>query len=235
MRTLIIDNDPDAIQLATSILGAEGHDVHVTGMGAEGLQHARNLTQDLIILDMGLSDMAPSELVQQLRLAKVSTPILILSDVDKLVEVVRSLSSGANDYLTKPVRAEDLQSRINAMTRRAREGSPSMIRIGKLRIDLEHRLLEVDGRRVHLTGKEFAMLELLAIRRGTTVTKEMFLDHLYGGAYEPVLKIIDVFICKLRKKLAAACDGETYIETIWGRGYVLRDASEESRHTAARA
>ncbi len=83
--------------------------------------------------------------------------------------------------------------------------------------------MEVDGTPVHLTGKEYQMLELLSLRKGTTLTKEMFLNHLYGGMDEPELKIIDVFICKLRKKLSEATGGKNYIETVWGRGYVLRD------------
>ena len=80
--------------------------------------------------------------------------------------------------------------------------------------------------RVHLTGKEYQMLELLSLRKGTTLTKEMFLNHLYGGMDEPELKIIDVFICKLRKKLSVATGGKNYIETVWGRGYVLREPDE---------
>jgi len=85
----------------------------------------------------------------------------------------------------------------------------------------------INGARVHLTGKEYQMLELLSLRKGTTLTKEMFLNHLYGGMDEPELKIIDVFICKLRKKLANASNGKNYIETVWGRGYVLREPAEE--------
>jgi two-component system cell cycle response regulator CtrA len=80
---------------------------------------------------------------------------------------------------------------------------------------------------LHLTGKEYGILELLSLRKGTTLTKEMFLNHLYGGMDEPELKIIDVFVCKLRKKLTAGTGGENYIETVWGRGYVLRDPIEE--------
>ncbi|MEE8171887.1 MAG: response regulator transcription factor, partial [Alphaproteobacteria bacterium] len=87
-------------------------------------------------------------------------------------------------------------------------------------------VVEVDSRPIHLTGKEYGILELLSLRKGTTLTKEMFLNHLYGGMDEPELKIIDVFVCKLRKKLAAACGGNNYIETVWGRGYVLRDPVE---------
>jgi two-component system cell cycle response regulator CtrA len=105
----------------------------------------------------------------------------------------------------------------------------SIIRTGKLVVNLDTRVvsLSVDGRPVHLTGKEFAILELLSLRKGTILTKEMFLSHLYSGGDEPEAKIIDVFICKLRKKLAEATGGSNYIETVWGRGYVLRDIAAE--------
>jgi len=102
-----------------------------------------------------------------------------------------------------------------------------VIRTGKLTVNLETRTVEVQGQPIHLTGKEYGILELLSLRKATTLTKEMFLNHLYGGMDEPELKIIDVFICKLRKKLASATGGDNYIETVWGRGYVLRDPEEQ--------
>ena len=102
-------------------------------------------------------------------------------------------------------------------------------------MNLDGKTVEVNGHRVHLTGKEYQMLELLSLRKGTTLTKEMFLNHLYGGMDEPELKIIDVFICKLRKKLATAAGGKHYIETVWGRGYVLRDPSESTATAPARS
>ncbi|MDD3371420.1 MAG: response regulator transcription factor, partial [Alphaproteobacteria bacterium] len=114
-------------------------------------------------------------------------------------------------------------ARIHAIIRRSKGHSDSVIRTGKLVVNLDTRTVEVDGTPLHLTGKEYGILELLSLRKGTTLTKEMFLNHLYGGMDEPELKIIDVFVCKLRKKLATAAGGDNYIETVWGRGYVLRD------------
>ena len=93
-------------------------------------------------------------------------------------------------------------------------------------MSLDTKTVEVNGARVHLTRKEYQLLELLSLRKGTTLTKEMFLNHLYGGMDEPELKLIDVFICKLRKKLANASNGKNYIETVWGRGYVLCEPVE---------
>ena len=117
-------------------------------------------------------------------------------------------------------------ARIHAIIRRSKGHSQSVIRTGKINVNLDAKTVDAGGKPVHLTGKEYQMLELLSLRKGTTLTKEMFLNHLYGGMDEPELKIIDVFICKLRKKLSEATDGVNYIETVWGRGYVLRDPEQ---------
>ena len=122
-------------------------------------------------------------------------------------------------------------ARINAIVRRSKGHAQSIIQTGELKVNLDTKTVEVQGARVHLTGKEYQMLELLSLRKGTTLTKEMFLNHLYGGMDEPELKIIDVFICKLRKKLSAATGGQNYIETVWGRGYMLR-APKDAAPTA---
>ncbi len=114
-------------------------------------------------------------------------------------------------------------ARIHAIIRRSKGHAQSIIRTGRICVNLDAKTVEVGGSPVHLTGKEYQMLELLSLRKGTTLTKEMFLNHLYGGMDEPELKIIDVFICKLRKKLNQATGGDNHIETVWGRGYVLRE------------
>jgi len=170
------------------------------------------------------------DVLKKLRVAKVETPILILSGMSEPDDKVRGLGFGADDYMTKPFDKRELVARIHAIVRRSKGHSQSIIKTGKLTVNLDSRAVEVEGQRLHLTGKEYAMLELLSLRKGTTLTKEMFLNHLYGGMDEPELKIIDVFICKLRKKLANATGGENYIETVCGRGYVLRDppADEEA-------
>ena len=123
---------------------------------------------------------------------------------------------------------EELLARIQAIVRRSQGHSQSIIETGMLQVNLDARTIEVNGKPVHLTGKEYGILELLTLRKGTTLAKEMFLHHLYGGMDEPELKIIDVFICKLRKKLSNATGGESYIETVWGRGYVLRNPAEKN-------
>src|ERR671939_126444 len=172
------------------------------------------------------------DVLKKLRVAKVTTPVLILSGIGEMDSKVRALGFGADDYVTKPFHRDELVARIHAIVRRSKGHSQSVIRTGKLAVNLDAKTVEVDGARVHLTGKEYAMLELLSLRKGTTLTKEMFLNHLYGGMDEPELKIIDVFICKLRKKLANASQGKNYIETVWGRGYVLREPSDSDERVA---
>ena len=162
-------------------------------------------------------------MVRRLRAAKVQTPVLILSGRTDPTDKVRGLVGGADDYLAKPFNKAELVARIQAIVRRSKGHAESIIRTGKLVVNMDARSVDVDGKRLHVTGKEYSILELLSLRKGTTLTKEMFLDHLYGGMDEPELKIIDVFICKLRKKLVEATGGEHYIETVWGRGYVLKD------------
>jgi two-component system cell cycle response regulator CtrA len=192
-------------------------------LGEEGIDLAKLYDFDIVILDLRLPDVDGYEVVRRLRAARVQTPVLILSGRSDPTDKVKGLVGGADDYLTKPFNRAELIARIHAIVRRSKGHPDSVIRTGKLVVNLDARAVEVDGRRLHVTGKEYSILELLSLRKGTTLTKEMFLDHLYGGMDEPELKIIDVFICKLRKKLAEATGDDHYIETVWGRGYMLKD------------
>jgi two-component system cell cycle response regulator CtrA len=223
MRVLLIEDDSLMAKSIELMLGAEGLNVYSTDLGEEGLDLGKLYDYDIIVLDLNLPDMSGYDVLKKLRTSKVETPILILSGMAEPDKKVKGLGFGADDYLTKPFDREELVARIHAIVRRSKGHSQSVIKTGKLVVNLDTKSVEVDSQRLHLTGKEYGMLELLSLRKGTTLTKEMFLNHLYGGMDEPELKIIDVFICKLRKKLAAATGGENYIETVWGRGYVLRD------------
>ncbi|WP_425409538.1 response regulator transcription factor CtrA [Hyphococcus sp.] len=227
MRVLLIEDDGATAQSIELMLKSDGFNVYTTDLGEEGVDLGKVYDYDIILLDLNLPDMTGFDVLKSLRVSKVNTPILILTGQGDIETKVRGLGFGADDYMTKPFHKDELVARIHAIVRRSKGHSQSVITTGKLVVNLDAKTVEVSGQRVHLTGKEYQMLELLSLRKGTTLTKEMFLNHLYGGMDEPELKIIDVFICKLRKKLAAATQGEHYIETVWGRGYVLRDPQEE--------
>ena len=223
MRVLLVEDDQAMAKSITLMLKSENFVVDTTDLGEDGLEIGKIYDYDIIILDLMLPDIDGYEVLRRLRDARVDTPILILSGLSELDNKVKGLGFGADDYLTKPFEKRELIARIQAIVRRSKGHAKSIIKTGKISVNLDDHTVEVDGKPIHLTGKEFGILELLSLRKGTTLTKEMFLNHLYGGMDEPELKIIDVFVCKLRKKLSMACSGENYIETVWGRGYVLRD------------
>jgi two-component system, cell cycle response regulator CtrA len=233
MRVLLIEDDSATAQSIELMLLSEGFNVFTTDLGEEGVDLGKIYDYDIILLDLGLPDISGYEVLRTLRVSKVKTPILILSGMAGIEDKVRGLGFGADDYMTKPFHKDELVARIHAIVRRAKGHAQSVISTGDLVVNLDTKTVEVGTNRVHLTGKEYQMLELLSLRKGTTLTKEMFLNHLYGGIDEPELKIIDVFICKLRKKLAMATGGDHYIETVWGRGYVLRDPKDTSSSAAA--
>ena len=226
MRVLLIEDDSAMARSIELMLRNEGLNVYTTDLGEEGIDLGKLYDYDIIVLDLQLPDMSGFEVLKALRVAKVQTPVLVLSGNPIVEAKVKALGFGADDYMTKPFHKDELVARIHAVVRRSKGHAQSVIVTGDLCVNLDTKTVEVGGARVHLTGKEYQMLELLSLRKGTTLTKEMFLNHLYGGMDEPELKIIDVFICKLRKKLSLACGGENYIETVWGRGYVLRDPEE---------
>ena len=228
MRVLLVEDDSATAKSIQLMLQSEGCIVDTTDLGEDGLEIGKLYDYDIIILDLLLPDIDGYEVLRRLRAARVDTPILILSGLTELDHKIKGLGFGADDYLTKPFDKRELVARIHAIVRRSKGHSDSVIRTGKLSVNLDTRTVEVEGQPLHLTGKEYGILELLSLRKGTTLTKEMFLNHLYGGMDEPELKIIDVFVCKLRKKLAQATEGDNYIETVWGRGYVLRDPQTET-------
>jgi two-component system cell cycle response regulator CtrA len=223
MRVLLVEDDPTISKSIELMLTHANLNVYCTDLGEEGVDLAKLYDYDLILLDLNLPDMHGHDVLRQLRVAKVETPILILTGEDDTESKIKGFGFGADDYLTKPFHREELIARIHAIIRRSKGHSQSLIRTGKIAVNLDAKTVSAGDQPVHLTGKEYQMLELLSLRKGTTLTKEMFLNHLYGGMDEPELKIIDVFICKLRKKLSQATGGDNYIETVWGRGYVLRD------------
>jgi two-component system cell cycle response regulator CtrA len=233
MRVLLIEDDGATAQSIELMLKSATFNIYTTDLGEEGIDLGKIYDYDIILLDLNLPDMSGFDVLRKLRVSKIKTPILILSGLAGIEDKIKGLGFGADDYMTKPFHKDELVARINAIVRRSKGHAHSVINTDGLCVDLERKTVEIDGARVYLTGKEYQMLELLALRKGTTLTKEMFLSHLYGGMDEPESKIIDVFICKLRKKLAGASGGKNYIETIWGRGYVMREQAEASARVSA--
>src|SRR3977135_4133431 len=233
MRVLLIEDDSAMAPSIELMLRSEGFNVYTTDLGEEGIDLGKLYDYDIIVLDLQLPDMSGFEVLKSLRQAKIQTPVLVLSGNAIVEAKIRALGFGADDYMTKPFHKDELVARLHAVVRRSKGHAQSVIKTGDILVNLDAKTVEVNGLRVHLTGKEYQMLELLSLRKGTTLTKEMFLNHLYGGMDEPELKIIDVFICKLRKKLANASSGKNYIETVWGRGYVLREPTEDEAKISA--
>ena len=223
MRVLLIEDDSATAQSIELMLKSESFNVYTTDLGEEGVDLGKLYDYDIILLDLNLPDMSGYEVLRTLRVSKVKTPILILSGIAGIEDKVKGLGFGADDYMTKPFHKDELVARIHAIVRRSQGHAQSVVQTGDLIVNFDTKMVELKQIRVHLTSKEYQVLELLSLRKGTTITKEMLLNHLYGGMDEPEAKIIDVFICKLRKKLAGASNGKHYIDTIWGQGFVLRE------------
>ena len=227
MRILLIEDDKTVSQNIASVLKRSGMIVDTVFMGEEGLEISKHYDYDLIILDLMLPSMDGYEVLKHLRGSGSQTPVLILSGLSEADKKVRGLASGADDYLTKPFDKEELVARVNAIVRRAKGHADAIVRVGELEINLNTKVVQVNSKVLHLTSKEYALLELLAMRKGSTVSKEQFLNHLYGGMDEPEVKIIDVFLCKIRRKIEKLSHNKKgYIQTVWGRGYILKESDD---------
>ena len=227
MRALLVEDDITASRGIALMLKSGGAVVDVADTGEEALELVRHYDYDIVVLDLMLPDMDGYDVVRRMRAGRIDTPVLILSGLSRPQAKVKGFGLGADDFITKPFDKAELLARIQAVVRRSKGYSQPMLRIGPLQLNLDSREVSVGGRPVHLTGKEYAILELLVLRKGMVLTKETFLNHLYGGMDEPEMKIIDVFICKLRKKLAQA-GADNLIGTAWGRGYMMREPERVS-------
>jgi two-component system cell cycle response regulator CtrA len=233
MHILLVEDNPVTAKSIELKLTAEGHNVFATDLGEDAIELAGLYDYDLVLLDLDLTDMEGLEVLRAVRAKKIRTPVIILTAAADVETKVKALSAGADDFITKPFHKSELAARINAVVRRSRGHSESIIRTGNIALNLDTRTTEVAGVPVHLTPSEYKVLELLSLRKNSVLTKEMCLNHLYNGLREPEVKIIDVFICKLRKKLARAHDGGNQIETVWGGGYMLRDTPDLPQAMAA--
>jgi two-component system, cell cycle response regulator CtrA len=228
MRVLLVEDDLVSARGISLMLKASGMIVDIADTGEEACELVRHYDYDIVVLDLMLPDMEGYEVVRRMRSARIETPVLILSGLSRPQAKVKGLGMGADDFISKPFDKAELLARMQAIVRRSKGFSQSMLRVGSLQLNLDSREVLVNTTPVHLTGKEYAILELLVLRKGMVLTKEAFLNHLYGGMDEPEMKIIDVFICKLRKKLSQAGAGNL-IGTVWGRGYMMRDPAGDQQ------
>ena len=227
MKILVVEDESNIASRIKTTCADDGFSCEIAENGIEALEMMKFYDYDAVVLDLMLPDIDGFEVLSRIRKIKNTTPVIVLSGLNAVDDKVKCLSMGADDYLTKPFSKVELLARIYAIVRRTSGHSSSNIEVGPISIDIKQRSVKIYGRELALTAKEYSILELLALKKGSVLPKEAFLNHIYGGLDEPELKIVDVFICKLRKKISDLTGGSSCIETVWGRGYVLRDFKEE--------
>lgn len=220
MNVLLIEDEWRVAEFIDRGLRAEGHGVTLAQSGQAGLDLGGVGEFDVMIVDLMLPDIHGYAVCQQLRHSGVLTPILILSALDRPDDRIRGLRLGADDYLTKPFDFEELLARLEALVRRAKNFSPvdSDIKIGDLTFNREKLEIRRAGRRIDLTAKELALLELLMSSPGKVFSRTRILNNVWGYSEDPLTNVVDVYIARLRKKV----DGDLHprlIETVRGRGY----------------
>jgi two-component system cell cycle response regulator CtrA len=222
MRVLVVEDDVKIINDVLEMLKSSGAVVDQVETSSEALDLISHYEYDIVLLDIILPDAEGYEVIKKMRNNKIDSPVLVFSGLSRPQAKIKALSLGADDFITKPYDKLELMARIKAIIRRSKGFSHHIINSGEIYIDTESREVKVNNNIIHLTNKEYSILELLVLRKGFVLTKEIFLNHLYGGLDEPEIKIIDVFICKLRKKLSMAGVSNSII-TVWGRGYMIKD------------
>jgi len=220
MNVLLIEDEPRVAEFIDRGLRAENHVVSLAHTGQDGLDLGHGHEFDVIIVDLMLPDIHGYDVCQRLRHAGVLTPILILSALDRPDDRVRGLRLGADDYLTKPFDFEELLARLEALVRRAKNFSaaPGDLKVGDLTFDRERLEVRCGDRRIDLTAKELALLELLMSAPGKVFSRTLILNNVWGYSEDPLTNVVDVYIARLRKKVDG--DGKNrLIETVRGRGY----------------
>jgi two-component system cell cycle response regulator CtrA len=225
MRALLIESDHAATRSIEAMLGREGIYMNGADTGEDGIDQCRHYDYDIVILNLRFPNMNGLDVIRALRKAQIRIPILVLSATTAIESRVNALDAGADDYLTMPFHESELVARIRALVRRSCGHSDPAITTGKLTVDLASRTAAVNGITLMLTNKEYQILELLALRRGTTLNAEKLINHIYADGEGPESPTVELFICRLRKKLADATGGDRCIETIKRRGYLLRAAA----------
>lgn len=228
MRAMVVADRTAGRQALCRLIRSNGHQVERADTGEDALDLVRRYEFDIIVLHLGLSGPGGMDVIRHMRAGLVNVPILALSPTPHSRARTAALASGADDVVALPFDEAELEARMRAILRRSRGFSHRVLTAGTVSLDTESREVCVAGRPVHLTAKETAILELLMLRRNTALSKDVFLSQLYASAdQEPEAKIVDVFVCKVRKKLADA-GAPGLIETVWGRGYTIRDINQKA-------
>ncbi len=215
MRILVIEDEPDLPAVLQQILRDEGYAVDTALDGNEGLQKAQSWEYDAVVLDLMLPGIDGWTLLSELRRTKV-VPVLILSAKDALGDRVQGLDLGADDYLVKPFARTELLARLRALIRRSAGQADSVIEIGDVTIDVISRTVKKQGQSVNLTGREYALVEYLALHRGQLVTRTMLYDHLFDENDDSLSNLLDAHVSNIRKKL-----GKDFVVTRRGQGYAI--------------
>ena len=205
-----------------TVLKSRGLNAEFAATGRDGLDFLRAYDYDLVLVDMHLSDMPGHEMVRMARAAGFNVPVMVMSDTATAQARAKALDQGADDVVIVPCDTDELMARIRAVVRRSQGHARSILRCGCVELSLDKHEIRVSGQRMVVSRREFAVLELLFLKQGVILNKTAFLNHLYSTDDEPEIKTIDVIICRLRKKLAAA-GVPTLIDTVWGCGYILRE------------
>lgn len=215
MRLLVVEDEDDLRRGLEQALREEGYAVDAAGEGTDALFKAETWDYDAIVLDLMLPGIDGWEILQRLR-KKKKTPVLLLTARDAFRDRIRGLDAGADDYLVKPFDLGELLARVRALIRRgAGAPNPNLI-FGPVNINTAARSVTVDGNEVTLTAREYALVEYLASRRGTVVSRTELYDHLFAEEDESYSNLLDVHVCNLRRKL-----GKDLIQTRRGHGYVI--------------
>lgn len=226
MNILVVEDDPIVVDAVAMTLEQAGYFTVPSGSIHEALEELNINEIDAILLDLKLPDGDGTRLARLIRAKKEKqlVPILVVSGNNSVDDRIMALGAGVDGYLTKPFDKHELLAHLEAIIRRANGHSSLQIEIGNLEIDLHRKVVNVDGKTVALTRKEYEIVNLLGVRKGAVLSKASFINHLYGGRDEPESKIVDVFVCKLRHKLKKAGLKGAAIETVWGQGYKLVEA-----------
>lgn len=215
-RVLIVEDEERIASFVRKGLTANGFTTTVVGTGAEAVDYAVTGGFDLMLLDLGLPDTDGFDVLRRIRSMGVQTPVVILTARDGVRDTVTGLEIGADDYVTKPFRFEELLARVRLRMRTERTADLTVLKAGGLSLDLRTRRASVDESTVDLTAREFALLELLMRHQGQVLTRQQMLSHVWGYDYDPGSNVVDVFVRALRRKV-----GVERIVTVRGMGYRL--------------